>query len=167
MSDVSIRSEAGRGARVPAEGDVSAPPSVCLELPAPPSVNEIWRKTRAGMRRSPRYVEWQMEAGWRLKAQKPRSIAGPVLVLVSVERHSNSADIDNRVKALFDLIVHHGVIEDDSRVAGFCAAWAPPANRLARLMILPASRLDLSFHLAADGATGGWFCNALTNLQEA
>ena len=37
--------------------------SVCIDLPYPPSVNALWRKSRTGMTRSPRYQTWFQAAG--------------------------------------------------------------------------------------------------------
>lgn len=164
MTALAISSEAGALPRVQAEGGfLLGPSSVSLELPMPPSTNKIWRRTRTGMHKSPAYLDWQMEAGWRLRAQRPASIAGPVVIALACERDClASADIDNRVKALFDLLVEHRVIQDDRHVVGFAAAWAPPANRLARIAVFPAGPMLAEFHLSPDRASGGWFMRPTT-----
>lgn len=160
-------SEAGRGARVHPAGGVPAPSAVTLEIPCPPSVNEMFRNVRGkGRVKTRAYVDWLGYAGWELRRQRPASVPGRVLILLSVERGSATADIDNRVKAIFDLLVTHGAIEDDRFVVGFAVAWAPPANRLARVLILPAADLVAEFHLSAEGSTGGWFCRPLTNDKD-
>lgn len=132
--------------------------SVSLTLPMPPSVNEMFRNVPGrGRVKTAVYLDWKGHAGWTLKEQRPTSIKGPVLIVVSVERGSASADLDNRIKALFDLLVEHCVIEDDKHVVGFCAAWAPPSSKLARVMVLPAASALFEFQLASDRLTGGWF----------
>ena len=42
-----------------------------LRLPVPPSANRLWRSGRRRVFRSPEYVAWLVEAGWRSKAQCP------------------------------------------------------------------------------------------------
>jgi Holliday junction resolvase RusA-like endonuclease len=152
-----------------AVGEGSPPSSavILLELPTPPSVNQLYRNKRGhGRVKTQVYQDWQGHAGWRLKLQNPGHIAGPVIIVVNIERTNNAADVDNRIKATFDLLVTHRVIEDDSRVAAFCAAWAKPASGIMRLAILPASNLTTKFQLAPDGRHGGWFFDAPQLEQE-
>lgn len=145
----------------------SSPAVTFLELPTPPSVNAMYRNA-AGKGRvdTQLYKDWKGHAGWRLRLQKPETITGPVLILVNIERTSDLADVDNRIKALFDLLVTHGVIVDDRFVLGFTAAWAPSRDGLARLAIMPAANLTVQFQLAPDGRTGGWFIPAPQLEQE-
>lgn len=131
---------------------------ITLTLPTPPSVNKLFRNVRGvGRVKSRAYKDWIGHAGWVLRSQRPGRISGRVVIVLSVEQAGPMSDIDNRVKALFDLLVAHSVIDDDRFVVGFCIAWAPSGNGLARLMILPAASLDFTFRLAGDGAHGGWF----------
>lgn len=132
-------------------------PSIELELPMPPSVNEIWRKSKTHMYLSRTYTDWKSHAGWMLKSQRPGSIKGRVLILVSIEGVDNRSDIDNRVKAIFDLLAAYKVIQNDKLVVGFCACWTPPGTKLARVLVMPAASHDFTFLLAADGAHGGFF----------
>lgn len=149
----------GVGPVAESQGDEARASSpITLTLPTPPSVNKMFRNVRGvGRVKSKAYKDWIGHAGWVLRSQHPGRIGGRVVIVVSVEQAGPMSDIDNRVKALFDLLVAHGVIDDDRFVVGFCIAWAPPGNGFARLMILPAASLDFSFHLAGDGAHGGWF----------
>lgn len=84
---------------------------VTLDLPEAPSTNRLWRKVGARIVKSESYRKWIAEAGWRLKEQKPRPIKGPVEISVLVGK--SRGDLDNRCKSIFDLLVLHGVIEDD------------------------------------------------------
>lgn len=166
-SVIRIRAETS-GVR--ASGGVQlAPPALCdvtlLELPAPPSVNKMYRNVPGrGRVRSAEYVDWAAMAGWKLRAQHPSTIAGNVIVVIGVEREARmmGADIDNRIKALLDLLVEHGVIEDDKRVAAVAAAWNPAKSGLARIAIAPVcDGLGLTYHFAdSKGALGGWFIDA-------
>lgn len=140
---------------------------VSLEIPAPPSVNEMFRNVRGkGRVKTSAYLDWRGHAGWVLRSQRPERVPGRIVVLISVERMSNCADIDNRVKAIFDLLVSHGVIDDDRNVVGFAAAWAPAANKMARVLVMPAATLAARFHLADDGISGGWFLDPTTDEEE-
>jgi crossover junction endodeoxyribonuclease RusA len=140
---------------------------IVLELPAPPSVNTMFRNTARGRVKTQHYVDWQSSAGWKLRLQKPASIKGDVIVVLGVEREARmrAADIDNRVKAMLDLLVTHGVIEDDKHAAAIAAAWNPPASGMARVAIMPVTDgLTLTYHHAgSSGAYGGWFVNAPEN----
>lgn len=157
-------SEAGRGARVQDGGGALVPSPISLEIPSPPSVNTIWKRSARGIVRSRAYQDWLSHAGWKLRAQKPGQVHGPVMIVVSVERGQRDAhsDIDNRIKAIFDLLVAQHVIDDDRHVVGFCASWAPGGNHLARILILPAADVAVDFHVAANGASGGWFIRPTT-----
>lgn len=158
-------SEAGQ-LRVQAGGAAGAGLPVSLEIPCPPSVNEMFRNLRGrGRVKTKVYADWLGHAGWELQRQRPGSVSGRVLIMISVERGSATADIDNRVKAIFDLLVTHDIIEDDRFVVGFAVSWAPPANRMARVLIIPATSIVAEFHLASDGATGGWFLSASTDQE--
>lgn len=166
LSAAAASSQAAKGTGGIVEAIHPVPP-VTLTLPMPPSVNEMYAN-RPGKGRvlSEVYRDWKGHAGWVLKSQKPACIGGPILIVLSVERGSSQADIDNRVKALFDLLVTHKVIDDDRHVVGFCVAWAPAASKLARVMVLPADNYSFDFRLAKDRATGGWFMHGATTEEE-
>ena len=147
------------------------PPSpaspVILTLPVPPSVNEMFsNKAGRGRIKTRAYLDWRGHAAWRIREQRPPRIDGHVVISLAVERVSLQADIDNRVKAIFDALVAAEVIEDDRFVVGFCIAWSPPASRLARVMILPAGNYDFQFQLAKEGTSGGWFMTVPHPEQE-
>jgi crossover junction endodeoxyribonuclease RusA len=96
-----------------------------ITLPLPISTNRIWRAGRGGhVYRSPQYRAWVTEAGWSLRAQRPKSVAGPVSVTIAAGRPDRRRrDVDNLAKALLDLLVQHRVLEDDSKVTSFAARW--------------------------------------------
>lgn len=110
--------------------------SILINLPVPPSVNNLF--ATAGKRRvtSKKYADWIEIAGWKLKSQRPGSVSGwyELFVFLPVKM---PGDIGNREKALSDLLVKHGVIEDDKlawsiriardhRVEGECQAVIRP-----------------------------------------
>lgn len=152
------------------QGAAPLAPCTTLTIPAPPSVNELFangKPGKTGRFKTPKYKAWLSEAGWMIREQMVRDdnapMRGRVVVILGVERKSLAADIDNRCKAVLDLLVAQRVIEDDRFVTGIVLAWMPQGNHrnpLARVMIRPAEPLTLNFHPAPDGATGGWFIDA-------
>lgn len=85
-----------------------------ITLPFPPSVNGVFRRHN-GSHLSEKYVAWRDEAGWQLKAQRPQPIKGRVHVEIRlVAPDKKLRDGDNLLKAPLDLLVKHGIIEDDN-----------------------------------------------------
>lgn len=149
------------------EGSAMAVEPVTFTLPVPPSVNQLFRNVPGQGRVKTRvYDDWQGHARTSLRLQNISPIKGQVLVLFGVERQSLAADIDNRIKAMLDVIVKAKIIRDDSNVTAFAAAWLPAANGLAHVQIFPAEGLGIEFHPSPDRATGGWFVPALSTDGE-
>lgn len=152
------------------QGAVPAAPCTTLTIPAPPSVNGLFangKPGKTGRFKTPAYKAWIAEAGWRIREQMLSDdcnpVKGRVVIMIGVERKSLVSDLDNRAKALLDILVLQRVIEDDRYVTGLVMAWMPQGHRReprARIMILPADPLTLNFHPSPDGATGGWFIDA-------
>jgi len=88
-----------------------------ITLPFPTSVHKAFRRHN-GKYLSEEYRKWRDEAGWMLKQQKPKPIAGPVCVTIDlVAPDKRRRDGDNYKKGPLDLLVAHGVIEaDDNRI---------------------------------------------------
>lgn len=88
-------------------------------VPVPPSVNSLYRNvTGKGRVKTERYRTWINAAGWDVRAQKPEPVAGQVRVAYRVPwpKDNRHRDLGNYEKALSDLLVLHGVIEDDSKI---------------------------------------------------
>lgn len=86
---------------------------VMLELPAPISTNQLWStRSGGGLYSSKRYRAWLYEAGAVLNSQRPGLVAGPYALTLKVSS-AWGGDLDNAVKAVSDLLQHHGVIEND------------------------------------------------------
>jgi crossover junction endodeoxyribonuclease RusA len=96
-------------------------------LPMPPSTNHLFAG-RGRRYRSPEYKAWTIEAGLQLNRQHPASVLGLVSLLIEVAepKTKRAQDITNRIKAVEDLLVSHGVIQgDDQRyVRRVTAEWA-------------------------------------------
>jgi crossover junction endodeoxyribonuclease RusA len=93
-------------------------PTIRLELPYPPSVNNYWRAN--GHRRyiSPEGVQFAKEVDLVVKQGRHQSF-GNKLVAMSVMIHPRSKrkfDLDNTLKAILDALMKAGMYDDDSQI---------------------------------------------------
>ena len=87
---------------------------VVYTIPWPPSTNSLWRAFRGRNILSKEARIWFASGLESLTAQKARPILGRVEIVVVLHPPSKRQyDIDNRLKAVLDLLVKAGVIEDD------------------------------------------------------
>lgn len=98
---------------------------VRLDLPEPPSANELFRNVSPGHRAAAKargqmlpgrlkteaYRTWENAAGWALNSQRPGRIDGAYEI--TVEAGPTNKDLGNLIKATEDFLVDHGVIRDD------------------------------------------------------
>jgi Holliday junction resolvase RusA-like endonuclease len=125
---------------------------VHLDLPIPPSVNQLWRHGKGkygkdNTYQTPEYEHWRHDAGWELKAQKPRAIMGWCALEIRAGIPERRRDVDNICKACGDILTEHGIIEDDAYVASLLARWdrTVPSGRIhleVRSSIAPEMRLS-------------------------
>jgi Holliday junction resolvase RusA-like endonuclease len=95
-----------------------------LQLPYPPSANQLWTRTKRGMRRTDKYEAWLWEAAAKARTQKPEAVEGPYKLTIQVVRPDlRKRDLDNLIKATNDLLVSVGVIEDDHYCEVLTARW--------------------------------------------
>lgn len=99
-----------------------------LRLPSPPSVNHLFAnaapkreefplpgtKKQRGRRVTARYRTWRKEANACLWGVKLKHFVGPVEIHLAVA-DKGQGDLDNKLKAILDFLVHHTIIEDDNR----------------------------------------------------
>lgn len=84
-----------------------------IRLPIPPSVNMMFRNVPGkGRVKTGGYKSWLTEAGWRLKEQRPATLSGKYELRIRIPDQLHG-DIDNRIKAVSDLLVTHGIVKDD------------------------------------------------------
>lgn len=90
---------------------------VVILLPLPTSVNAMFADGRTRRVQSKKYKAWITEAGWDLARQRPCKCPGRVALLIEVREPPTrrAEDLDNRTKAVLDLLVEHRVIADDSQ----------------------------------------------------
>jgi Holliday junction resolvase RusA-like endonuclease len=102
------------------------PDSTTVYLPYPPSSNNLYPTGRNGKRfPSPEYQKWKTVAGLMLNRQNPPLIPGAVSVIYELRRFEDKRrrDISNREKCLGDILVSHGLIEDDSKIEELTMRW--------------------------------------------
>jgi crossover junction endodeoxyribonuclease RusA len=100
---------------------------IVIDLPKPPSVNALFSNVPGrGRVKSKEYRDWIEAAGWTLLSQKPAHVTGPVS-LDYLMHDSGRVDLGNLEKPLTDLLVTHGIIEDDKRsiVRRITLEWSP------------------------------------------
>lgn len=113
---------------------------IVLDLPMPPTTNNLFVGTARRRVKSGPYKAWETRAGWELMRQRPPRIRGPVSILieVSLKRSTDTWDLCNREKATMDLLVTHGVIQGDHRpiVREFAMRWAADVDGV-RVVVRP------------------------------
>jgi Holliday junction resolvase RusA-like endonuclease len=89
--------------------------SIHLKLPFPLSVNMLYANRLKSRTKSTRYRTWANAAGWELKAQKQTPLHGwYTMRLCLYEADKRKRDPGNMEKCISDLLVEHGLVEDDS-----------------------------------------------------
>lgn len=94
-----------------------------IELPYPPTTNNLFANAGKSRRKTPAYKAWIELASTRIKASHRQNI-GAYSMSIAVKRPDNRRrDLSNLEKALSDLLVAHGVIKDDSLCERLTMAW--------------------------------------------
>lgn len=103
-----------------------------ITIPFPPSTNSLWRAVKGRNIKSKAYREWEREAGYEILVQTrglDARIFGPVNVTIKLRKpDKRRRDVDNHIKAPLDLIVAHGLIDDDRNVQSVLAYWHSEAE---------------------------------------
>lgn len=94
-------------------------------FPLPPSVNRLWRISGRRMYRSKQYTEWIESCRQQLENIEPPYIDYPFAIEIIVGRPSKRRmDIDNRAKAVMDLLEHADIITDDCLAHHITMFWS-------------------------------------------
>jgi crossover junction endodeoxyribonuclease RusA len=114
-----------------------------LGLPFPPAVNNLFATFNNRRIRTRRYEAWLSEAGAQLMAQNPPRITGPFRVTITAVRPDlRRRDLDGILKAPLDLLVKHGIVEDDSKASSILLMWSasgPVKGGALSIIVEPAS----------------------------
>lgn len=104
-----------------ADPPFACPPDIVLDLPAPPSVNRIWMRAKAGKRQvfsSPEYKAWKRRAddliGGLAQFRGVKPILGAFEADIVLSEKHTKIDLDNGVKALIDYCVRCNLVTDDA-----------------------------------------------------
>jgi hypothetical protein len=82
----------------------------------PPSLNNMFVNGDNGRIKSPGYLEWIQVSAMQLRRQAAWHVPGKTKVWIDFDRQQTGADLDNLIKAVLDLLVTYGRIEDDKNV---------------------------------------------------
>lgn len=113
----------------------------------PPSTNGLFANVAGkGRVSSERYRSWANAAGWDLKRQRITKFPGPVYITIAIGKLSATSDVSNRVKAVEDLLVEHGVIQGDSIkwVKGVNVYLSPVAFEGVEIAIVEAGEVEVA-----------------------
>ena len=94
-----------------------------IKLPYPPSVNSLY--AGKGRRyKSKAYKAWFLEAGIAINGQTASVRGKKIKLTIRVHRPDKRVrDIANIEKAVSDLLVAHGILEDDSDIISNTQLW--------------------------------------------
>jgi Holliday junction resolvase RusA-like endonuclease len=99
---------------------------ITLDLSLPPSVNRLWKVSNGKLYRSPQYMQWLKTAGVELISQKPKlpckAISGPYSMILRLKL-GGASDLDNRIKAVSDLLQAHQIIQNDNLCRKLLVLW--------------------------------------------
>jgi Holliday junction resolvase RusA-like endonuclease len=105
---------------------------IAFSLPAPPSTNALFSTipTLNGTKRvkTKVYRAWLSEAGWQVPPAARGKILGHFKLALTFDRINagRRVDLDNRIKAVADLLTAMRVITDDSLNEGMTVDWSSP-----------------------------------------
>jgi hypothetical protein len=120
-------------------------------IPVPPSTNSLYANRKKFIKGKSRqfgrvltesHAAWRRECGQMLVVQRARPIVGRVSIAIYVDENalSDSSDIDGRIKAAVDALVHFEIIGGDSKrfVRDVSAHWST-AGEACWIVITPIS----------------------------
>lgn len=96
-----------------------------FSLPFPPTANHLFATVSRKRIKTEAYRVWLQAAGWELKSQNPAKVSGEYRMSVLAFRPDRRRrDIGNIEKAISDLLVSHGIVEDDHLARSIHLEWA-------------------------------------------
>lgn len=114
---------------------------IILDLPMPPSTNQIWRARRngrggkPGFYLDPKYVAWKLECDgcyWASALRVREPLEGAFRLTVTLDRDRMRGDADNRIKPVQDWLQRAGIVLNDNQIKDVRAHWgtAPKGCRI-------------------------------------
>lgn len=97
---------------------------VMLRFDAPPSANNLFRNAIGkGRVKTSAYAAWRMGAGNAIMAQRPGRVPGRYGIAIQIKRASLRSDLSNRCKAVEDILVTMGIVDDDRHCQHLEMSW--------------------------------------------
>ena len=89
---------------------------IVLDIPFPISSNNAYfNRKKGGRAPTNRLRTWRQAAGWDVRKQSPRPVHGPYTLSIHLIVDDNrKRDCGNFEKVVSDLLVEHGLVDDDS-----------------------------------------------------
>lgn len=107
-----------------------------LELPFPVSANALYRNRLKGRAKSDRYATWINAAGWSVKEQKQSPVRGWYrLTILLYEADDKIRDPGNMEKCVSDLLVRHGLVDDDHKCVGISIERYKASTKKCRVIV--------------------------------
>lgn len=122
-----------------------------VTLPLPPSANNLFKAVGRGRAKTQEYKDWIEFAGWALMRERPSPVDERYALLLALPQ-AMRGDLDNRLKAVGDLLVSHKLTPDD-RHADLVMAHRSKAVSGAACIVTVVPILQVSEALA--GVVGG------------
>ena len=98
-------------------------------IPIPPSVNALWRISGRRMYRTKKYTDWIQQCKIELAEHRKPAIDYPFNIEIIIGRPSKRRmDIDNRAKAVMDVLQHLDIITDDCLANRVTMMWSNDIN---------------------------------------
>ena len=98
---------------------------IIVDLPAPISVNRLWRASKSSVIKSTAYVAWIKRADELVLSMGQlrgiKTICGPFSALIVVKR--SNLDIDNNSKCVLDYLQSRTFIENDKHCERLTIEW--------------------------------------------
>jgi Holliday junction resolvase RusA-like endonuclease len=115
---------------------------IVLDLPFPPSANNMHTVIRGRKALSKSYIAWKSEAAWAAKLAKVGRVAGPVEVAIEiVAPDRRRRDCDNAIKPVVDALVSARLIDgDDARFVRKVSSEWVSVGPACRVTIRPIER---------------------------
>lgn len=88
-----------------------------LELPLPPTVNHYYGTHGKARYIKPEGKAFREQVAWIVKQSRVPKLTGRLALFIRIHpRDRRTQDIDNRIKALGDALMHAGCFDDDSQI---------------------------------------------------
>ena len=114
--------------------------SVILDIPMPPSVNQMYRNVSGkGRVKTKKYLDWIVDCEFTFHEQKKRNEPVPgnfnCEIVLSEESRRPNADCDNRIKAVLDLLQAWNLITDDCLADKVIVRWGSAPKGMCKVYV--------------------------------